>query len=135
MGELPAACPSCGTRVRGDVDWCSQCFAPLRPAASTTEPADPVDAADPVDPTPPADATRSVDPAPSTGRSRPTDPAEVERVAAEMLARLAGDRDDVHSLSARIPTGAGTRAVLVTVVVVAGTAALLALMWLVGSLL
>lgn len=28
----PAVCPTCGATTRGDADWCSLCFADLRPA-------------------------------------------------------------------------------------------------------
>lgn len=132
--DLPEVCPSCGASVRSDVPWCTQCYASLRPppdAESEPEPRT-SSAGDPG-----AEATReSGDPADDTlAGSRATDPAEVERVAEQMLAQLAVDRDEVRGLASRLPDTPGARALLIALVILGVTAVIVLLMFLVGSLL
>jgi hypothetical protein len=143
-GGLPSACPSCGAAVRGDVSWCTQCYAPLREEQKPTrEPTGDVGPTDlgptVVDPGPTAagagsrpEAVRETPPATSTS-GRTADPAEVERLAEQMLAKLATERDDVHGLASRVPRTAGARALLVTLVIVVGSALVLLLMFVLGS--
>jgi hypothetical protein len=66
---------------------------------------------------------------------RTADPAEVERLAEQMLAKLAVERDDVHGLASRVPRTAGARALLVTLVIVVGSALVLLAMFVLGSVL
>jgi hypothetical protein len=128
-GGLPPACPSCGAAVRGDVSWCTQCYAPLREPARP--PAGDVGATA-ADAGPPPEALHDTEP--TAARSGGTaDPAEVERLAEQMLAKLAVERDDVHGLASRVPRTAGARALLVTLVIVVGSAIILLLMFVLGS--
>jgi hypothetical protein len=144
--EQPPTCPSCGATVRADVPWCTQCYAPLRPEGTVS----------PGDDLPPADLTGAVDVGdpdsadvraagsaePASGdvdatgapASRTADPQELERVADQMLAELAGSRDEVRGLAARLPSTPAGRAALVAAVVVAGTALALIVMFVLGSL-
>jgi hypothetical protein len=128
---LPSTCPACGARVRAGAPWCTQCYAPLRPGAvdeptSAGRPAGPDERAEDDEPVAPP---RVADPATAA------DPAEVERVAAQMLAELAAGRDEVRGLSSRLPSSPGARAALVAVVIVVATALLLLVMLVLGSLL
>jgi hypothetical protein len=63
------------------------------------------------------------------------DPAEVERLAAQMLAELAAAPDELHGLTSRLPSTAATRALAVAAVVVVGSVLVLLLMFLVGTAL
>ena len=117
-GVLPAVCPACGATVRADVSWCTQCYAPLRPTEGDPEQRPEV-------PVP----TRTADPA------NPADPAEVERLADQMLASLAAERDDLPGLASRLPTTPLARAALVTGVIAGGAALLVLLMFVLGSIL
>lgn len=72
------------------------------------------------------DATR-----PAAGAA---DAREVDRLADQMLAELAAQRDDVHGLSARLPSSRGARAALVALVVAVGTALIVLAMFVLGSL-
>lgn len=128
----PSTCPACGAGVRADVPWCTQCYAPLRPERTT-----PTQGAVEVD-----EASRTVDvgdpdSAGFVDATRPqaasAAPEEVERLADQMLAELAAQRDDVHGLVSRLPSTRGGRAALVTVVVLVGTALVLLLMFVLGS--
>lgn len=129
----PSICPACGASVRADVPWCTQCYAPLRPERAATPPgAAEVDAAsrtvdvgDP-DTAGVVDATR-----PQEGAAAP---GEVERLADQMLAELAAQRDDVHGLASRLPSTPTGRAAVVAVVALVGTALVLLLMFVLGSL-
>jgi hypothetical protein len=59
----------------------------------------------------------------------------VERVAEQMLAQLAVDRDEVRGLASRLPDTPGARALLIALVILGVTAVIVLLMFLVGSLL
>jgi hypothetical protein len=118
--------------VRADVPWCTQCYAPLRPeraaapqGATDVEPASTtVDVGDP-DSAGVGDATHS--------QASPNASAEVERLAEQMLAELAAQRDDVHGLASRLPSTSAGRAALVAVVALVGTALVLLVMFVLGS--
>jgi hypothetical protein len=114
-GALPPTCPACGANVRADVTWCTQCYAPLTaPTVRAEEPAE----EQPAGPVPPQAA----------------DPDEVGRLADQMLAQLAAQRDELPGLVSRLPATPAARAVLVTVLVVVGAALVLLLMFVAGSL-
>jgi hypothetical protein len=122
---LPATCPSCGATVRADVSWCTQCYAPLR---ASQEPGDP-------QPEHPAADASTADAASATTRpGRTADRAEVDRLAEQMLAQLAAERDDLPGLASRMPRTPGARAVLVTLVIVGGVALVLLLMFVLGTI-
>ena len=70
----------------------------------------------------------------ATGSARTTDPAEVDRLAEQMLAQLAAEREELPGLVSRMPTTPGARALLVTVVIVGGAALVLLLMFVLGSI-
>jgi len=138
-GGLPPACPSCGAAVRGDVSWCTQCYTPLREGQEPTcEPTGDVGptvvepGSTAIDAGSRAEAVRESPPATAVS-GRTADPAEVERLAEQMLAKLAVERDDVHGLASRVPRTAGARALLVTLVIVVGSALVLLLMFVLGS--
>jgi hypothetical protein len=115
---LPSTCPTCGATVRSDVSWCTQCYTPLLP-----EPDEP--------------PTHDVedDALPDVPQATSADPAEVERLAAQMLAQLAAQPDELHSLTSRLPSTAATRALAVAAVIVVGSALVLLLMFVVGTAL
>jgi hypothetical protein len=120
---LPDTCPSCGATVRADVSWCTQCYAPLtgptvRPDGPAAEPALEPEADQPAGQVP----------------LRATDPEKVARLADQMLAQLAAERDELPGLASRLPATPAARAVLVTVLVVVGAALVLLLMFVAGSL-
>jgi len=138
---LPPRCPTCGATVRSDVSWCTQCYSPLvqepdeRPQGDARVDARRDDA-----------LTGDVGPEAQQGRSQreregragpsePVDPAEVERLAAQMLAQLAAEPDDLHAVTSRLPSTRATRALAVAAVIVVGSALVLALMFVVGSAL
>jgi hypothetical protein len=121
---LPPTCPACGATVRSDVSWCTQCYAPL-----LREPDEP--------PQPRRGSGEEVeaDVRPGTQPGTKADPAEVERLAAQMLAQLAATPDELHGLTSRLPSTAATRALAVAGVIVVGSALVLLLMYLVGTAL
>jgi hypothetical protein len=121
---LPSTCPACGATVRSDVTWCTQCYTPLLP--------------DPVEPAQPGgEAGKEVEDEvrPDAQPGTKADPAEVERLAAQMLAELAATPDELHGLTSRLPSTAATRALAVAAVIVVGSALVLLLMFLVGTAL
>jgi hypothetical protein len=115
---LPSTCPTCGATVRSNVSWCTQCYTPL-----LAEP----------DVPPPHEVEDDV--RPDLPQATSADPAEVERLAAQMLAQLAAQPDELHSLTSRLPSTAATRALAVATVIVVGSALVLLLMFLVGTVL
>ncbi len=160
----PSTCPSCGATVRADVPWCTQCYAELRPERTqppasvapgddqgphddqaraadlsepggagvhSTHPAAP-QVTDPYHLDPRATGPRHLDP--SAAAAQVTGPQDVERLADQMLAELAGQRDEVQGLAARLPSTPAGRTALVAVVIVAGTALALLVMFVLGSL-
>lgn len=132
---LPSRCPTCGATVRSDVAWCTQCYSALLPEPDEPQPGrharrddeGRVDAGQ--DHQPPCDADRAVAP------GEPADPAEVERLAAQMLAQLAAQPDELRGLTSRLPATAATRGLAVAAVILVGSAVVLALMFVVGSVL
>jgi hypothetical protein len=121
---LPSTCPTCGATVRSDVSWCTQCYTPLLPQPD--EPPQPGGE-------PGEDVEDEARPGAQPGAK--ADPAEVERLAAQMLAELAATPDDLHGLTSHLPSTAATRALAVAAVIVVGSALVLLLMFLVGTAL
>jgi hypothetical protein len=121
---LPSTCPTCGATVRSDVSWCTQCYTPLLPEPD--EP--PAPASEPAE-----EAEQHLRPGVQPGTK--ADPAEVERLAAQMLAELAATPDELHGLTSHLPSTAATRALAVAGVIVVGSALVLLLMFLVGTAL
>jgi hypothetical protein len=125
---LPSTCPTCGATVRSDVAWCTQCYTPLlqepdAPSQPGDQPGDqPGEAVE--------DEVR-----PGARPATKADPAEVERLAAQMLAELAARPDELHALTSRLPSTAATRLLAVAAVIVVGSALVLLLMFLVGTAL
>jgi hypothetical protein len=115
---LPSTCPACGATVRSDVSWCTQCYTSL-----LSEP----------DVPPPHEVEDEV--RPDVPQATSADPDEVERLAAQMLAQLAAQPDELHSLTSRLPSSPATRALAVAAVIVVGSALVLLLMFVVGAAL
>jgi hypothetical protein len=106
---LPPTCPACGATVRADVSWCTQCYAPLRQPRETA-----------VDVPEEAGGTASS--------------ADAERLAEQMLAQLAVERDELTGLTSRLPSTPGGRAALVAAVILLGTGVILLLMYVLGAI-
>ncbi len=149
-------CPRCSATLRAGTEWCSQCFADLRPPAERDAPAAAVEAVDPAEisldtalPASPAvDVPSDPVAALSGGRhgkhARSAElgavtapaPDEVDRLAAQLVAQLAATEggNPLGSVSGLVDT-AGKR---VGLMVGGGLAAMLlifAVMFLVGALL
>jgi hypothetical protein len=125
---LPSTCPTCGATVRSDVTWCTQCYTSLL--------AEPEQQPQPQRQPQGEPGTEVEDQVPPGARPGTTaDPAEVERLAAQMLAELAGRPDGLHGLASHLPSTTATRALAVAVVIVVGSALVLLLMFLVGTAL
>lgn len=120
---LPSTCPSCGATVRSDVSWCTQCYAPLLQEPDAQPSQDEQARGMP-------DEDRSL-----AEPEHPVDAAEVDRLAAQMLAQLAAQPDELRGLTSRLPSAAATRALAVAAVIVVGSGLVLAVMFVVGSAL
>jgi hypothetical protein len=132
---LPPNCPACGATVRGDVSWCTQCYAPLRRPPETVADV-PERVADDSAPRAPAWAEATgPDGVRTTVQGGPASRADAERVAEQMLAQLSVERDELTGLTARLPSTKGGRAALVATVIVLGTGVVLMLMFVLGALL
>jgi hypothetical protein len=129
--------------VRSDVSWCTQCYSALlpepdgRPQPEDRDDAGPDDAAT-------GDIRPDAEQEQLPGHERegrqgrpgePVDQAEVERLAAQMLAQLADQPDELRGLTSRLPATAATRGLAVAAVILVGSAVVLALMFVVGSVL
>ena len=103
-------CPRCSAHVRTGSDWCTLCYADLRPAPPVAEPVAPL-APEPLaapvasEDLPVAETVEAVDLAPAApvGRGKhakrastaaPGGPPEVEALADQMLAELAATRSN-----------------------------------------
>jgi len=129
---LPSRCPACGATVRSDVAWCTQCYTSLLPAPDAPPPPEDLEVDAPAEARPDGPHDAHDRPGRPGG---PTDPAEVERLAAQMLAQLAAAPDELHSLTSRLPSSTATRALAVAAVIVVGSALVLALMFVLGTAL
>lgn len=116
----PETCPSCGATVRNDVPWCLQCYADLR---AQPEP-EPLAQSQPV----PSDAASAASQASAGTGAAALDPAEAERLADELVAKLARQDREVPSWQGMLPTSSSGKAlVAIGAVLVAGVVVLLAL--------
>ena len=120
---LPSTCPACGATVRTDVSWCTQCYTTLLQEPDEQPPQD-------------EQAQGMPDEDPSLAEpEHPVGAAEVDRLAAQMLAQLAAQPDELRGLTSRLPSTTATRALAVAAVIVVGSGLVLALMFIVGSAL
>ncbi len=150
--DLPTACPSCGAAVRTAVAWCTLCYSSLVPVpvpvptgATQVAVGGPGTAGEPA-PIPrrgrhsrdvddervdgePADTGADVDTA------VPTSEADVELMAAGLLAELAATRDPQPAWMQRLPSSTGGRVALIGGAVAVGTLLLVAAMSLIGLFL
>lgn len=160
MAGLPERCPVCGAAVRSSVDWCTQCYAPLRPAAGEREPDgadghlvgdDMTEAGDDAVAGTEVGAGAGIDTHGDQGADGAADASlgdsshmatagtaqarqEAERVAEQMLAQLAAEPDPVRSWAAKVEAAPGGKVGAIVMLAVAATLVLLAVMYLVGSL-
>jgi hypothetical protein len=146
-------CPSCSATIRAGSDWCTLCYADLRPAPpAPVEPvAAPVEPVVPVEPVASAPAEpEALEPvavtpsrgkhakgAPASAGDGPSGPvAEAERLADTMLAQLAASesKHPLGSLAGAVDTS-GKRTALMIGGSVAAMCVLFGLMALLGLLL
>lgn len=144
--SLDVRCPQCGALVRAGADWCTLCYADLRPApdpAPEPEPALP----GPADLTVGVPEDEGVAGQPRRGRHARLDPAydgsgaptdadpETGLSVDAMLALLAAENDQpLQGLTSRLDT-TGSRVVAMVGGFVVVMVVIFALMYLVGSLL
>jgi hypothetical protein len=144
-------CPTCGAHARLDAEWCTLCYADLRPPAPEPEPAAPLDAepAAPLDAepglTPSASDEASAAPSVPTGKharraaSTTGEPGDDPRLAGVdvdvMLSRLAAETPPaLGPLAGRLDSKASRVAAVSAGVAVVGLVLLL-VMTVLGSLL
>jgi hypothetical protein len=114
----PSTCPSCGATVRQDVPWCLQCYASLQPESPVAQPS--------AGEQPVADEPTGA-PAAPTAQDALTAAAEADRVADELLARLAYEDRQVNWVARLEQFPGGRTGAIAAGIVVAGLVVLVAL--------
>lgn len=122
--DLDPRCPSCSARVPGSAQWCTLCFADLRPAPEP-QPA----------PRPPQQPQPQLEPltSPTAGAARGTALALDPALVAGMLAELAVQQPRGRVLSLAVLVGTPARKVLVAGLGVLAVAGLILLVSLVAA--
>ena len=116
-----AVCPSCGAAVLTGMSWCTLCYASLVPPPPVPAP---VSAPSPAADGRPADAPTS-----------DLEPADVEVIAARLLAELAATPDPNAGWTTHLPRSSGAKAAVIIGGAVVGSLVLVVLMALLGLFL
>jgi hypothetical protein len=131
-------CPRCSAQVSAGSDWCTLCYADLRPAAP--EPYAPVEPSRATEEPPAQQAVarrgKHAKAAPEFGEAAPAPDPNVDALAAEMLGQLAADeaRNPLGPLAGLVDT-TGKRIALMTGGAAAAIALLVLVMAAIGALL